>query len=135
MRSWHWCTLSCVSLVLTAVAAAADMLPAKSPFHLRIGVEQLRNPFWYEAHGSPAEAKEFWDKQHWERAFRQWAGDGYNAGNCFRSHNRHYLQRGDAMVTPGSMFNPVLAFARAHGHRPVKPEGQSSKVARSRAFV
>src|SRR5438874_2144948 len=75
-------TAVCTILALTGVGpalAAADAPPPKPPLHLRIGVEQLRNPFWYEAHGSPAEAKEFWDKQHWERAFRQWAGDGYNA--------------------------------------------------------
>jgi hypothetical protein len=46
---------------------------------LRMGLEQLRNPFWYEQHGQPHEAKDFWDKGYWDRALNQWAQDGYNA--------------------------------------------------------
>jgi hypothetical protein len=46
---------------------------------LRMGVEQLRNPFWYESHGQGAEARNFWDKKYWDRALKEWADDGYNA--------------------------------------------------------
>src|SRR5262245_13794255 len=46
---------------------------------VRMCVEQLRNPFWYEARGHKDEVKEFWDKNHWERVLKAWAGDGYNA--------------------------------------------------------
>jgi hypothetical protein len=47
------------------------------------------------------------------------AADGYNAGNCSGAHSNNFLQTGSAMVTPGSMFDPVLAFAKAHGNLPV----------------
>jgi hypothetical protein len=44
------------------------------------------------------------------------AADGYNRGGC-RSRNSN--QPTEAMVTPGSLFNPVLTFARTHGGLPV----------------
>ena len=47
------------------------------------------------------------------------AADGYNTGLCYKSSNPDYRQPGTAMVTPASMFGPLLAFARAHGNRPV----------------
>src|SRR5438309_10139351 len=40
---------------------------------VRMGLEQLRNPYWYEQHGQAQEAKDFWDKNYWERALGQWA--------------------------------------------------------------
>jgi len=46
---------------------------------VRMGVEQLRNPYWYERHGQPEQASRFWDKKHWERALEAWSQDGYNA--------------------------------------------------------
>src|SRR5438105_4519593 len=46
---------------------------------VRMGFEQLRNPYWYEAKGPRAEARAFWDKGHWERVLKGWADDGYNA--------------------------------------------------------
>jgi hypothetical protein len=45
---------------------------------VRIGVETLRNPYWYEENGHLAEAKQFWDKDHWDRVLRGWADEGYN---------------------------------------------------------
>jgi hypothetical protein len=44
------------------------------------------------------------------------AADGYNRGGC-RSHRGS--KPSQAAVTPGSLFNPVLAFARLHGNKPV----------------
>ena len=44
------------------------------------------------------------------------AADGYNRGGC-RSHKT--AKPTEAAVTPGSLFNPVLAFATAHGGKPV----------------
>ena len=55
-----------------------DVKTPPSRFDLRIGVEQLRNPYWYAAHGQEAEAKQFWDKGYWERVLKEWADDGYN---------------------------------------------------------
>src|SRR5437764_10893267 len=61
--------------------------PGKSPARVpragpvlgvRIGVETLRNPYWYAAQGHQAEAKQFWQKAHWERVLRGWAAEGYN---------------------------------------------------------
>ncbi len=46
---------------------------------LRIGVETLRNPFWYAEHGRQAEAQQFWDRAGWDRALRVWANEHYNA--------------------------------------------------------
>ena len=46
------------------------------------------------------------------------AADGYNAGSCGSSRNPHFLQPGSEMVTPGSMFDPLLAFAQQHGNLP-----------------
>jgi hypothetical protein len=67
----------------TAVPAARqNRPPAPKPapaLEVRMGFEQLRNPFWYEANGQHAEAKAFWDKAHWERVLKGWADDGYNA--------------------------------------------------------
>jgi hypothetical protein len=44
------------------------------------------------------------------------AADGYNRGGC-RSHRGPKPTQ--AAVTPGSLFNPVLTFARTHGGKPV----------------
>jgi hypothetical protein len=44
---------------------------------VRIGVETLRNPFWYAANGHDQEAKQFWDRGHWDRVLRGWADEGY----------------------------------------------------------
>src|SRR5947208_13844166 len=69
------------ALIFFAAAAAGAPPPVKerAALDVRVCVEQLRNPFWYEAHGQPAEAKEFWDRAHWERVLKAWAADGYNA--------------------------------------------------------
>jgi hypothetical protein len=45
---------------------------------VRIGVETLRNPYWYEENGQPEEAKQFWDRDHWDRVLSGWAAEGYN---------------------------------------------------------
>src|SRR6059036_1996647 len=45
---------------------------------VRIGVETLRNPYWYAAQGHQAEAEQFWEKAHWDRVLRGWAAEGYN---------------------------------------------------------
>src|SRR4051812_2748988 len=78
----------CTLLVLVGLAIGALVL-ARAPFaspperppalELRVGVEQLRNPFWYEAKGHADEVREFWDRDHWERVLKGWADDGYNA--------------------------------------------------------
>jgi hypothetical protein len=44
------------------------------------------------------------------------AADGYNRGGC-RSHRGATPTQ--PAVTPGSLFNPVLTFARTHGGKPV----------------
>ena len=44
------------------------------------------------------------------------AADGYNRGGC-RLHRTTSPTR--PSVTPGSLFDPVLAFARTHGGKPV----------------
>src|SRR5690348_5754445 len=48
-------------------------------FDLRIGVEILRNPFWYAAEGHDAEANAFWNKTEWDRRLRAWAAEEYSA--------------------------------------------------------
>lgn len=47
------------------------------------------------------------------------AADGYNAGSCGKPEPSGFLQPGDSMVTPRAMFNPLLTFAKKHGHSPV----------------
>jgi hypothetical protein len=49
------------------------------PLELRIGVETLRNPFWYADQGFDAEARAFWDRSAWDRVLRAWAAEEYNA--------------------------------------------------------
>ena len=44
------------------------------------------------------------------------AADGYNRGGC---RNHKTSRPTQAAVTPGSLFNPVLTFARIHGNKPV----------------
>jgi hypothetical protein len=44
------------------------------------------------------------------------AADGYNRGGC---RNHRGTRPSEPAVTPGSLFNPVLAFAKAHGGKPV----------------
>jgi hypothetical protein len=44
------------------------------------------------------------------------AADGYNRGGC---RNHRSSKPTEAAVTPGSLFDPVLAFAKAHGGKPV----------------
>jgi hypothetical protein len=48
-------------------------------FELRMGVEQLRNPYWYEEHGQLEEARRFWDRSDWESRLKAWSKEGYNA--------------------------------------------------------
>jgi hypothetical protein len=47
------------------------------------------------------------------------AADGYNYEGCTASNNKDFLQTGNSMMTPAQLFDPVLAFARSHGHLPV----------------
>lgn len=44
------------------------------------------------------------------------AADGYNRGGCRTAKSARPTE---PMVTPGSLFNPVLTFARTHGGLPV----------------
>jgi hypothetical protein len=44
---------------------------------VRIGVETLRHPYWYEENGHREEARQFWDRGHWDRVLRGWAAEGY----------------------------------------------------------
>ena len=44
------------------------------------------------------------------------AADGYNRGGC-RNHSS--ASPTEPAVTPGSLFDPVLAFAKAHGGKPM----------------
>ncbi len=74
-----------VAVVLSVIpssSARPGSKPAPAPrervLQVRIGVETLRNPYWYAEHGFPQEAKQFWDKDHWERVLRGWADEGYN---------------------------------------------------------
>jgi len=46
---------------------------------VRIRAEQLRNPYWYEKHGGAEEARQFWDREYWERILRTVRDEGYNA--------------------------------------------------------
>jgi hypothetical protein len=69
-----------VGALVLGRAPSASPPPERAPaLELRLGVEQLRNPFWYEAKGHADEVREFWDKAHWERVLKGWADDGYNA--------------------------------------------------------
>ena len=38
---------------------------APPALELRMGLEQLRNPYWYEQHGQPKEAKDWWETDYW----------------------------------------------------------------------
>jgi hypothetical protein len=68
------------------IALSCARCPAQSPppasggrvLGVRIGVETLRNPFWYAENGHVEEAQQFWDKDRWDRVLRGWAEEGYN---------------------------------------------------------
>lgn len=62
-----------------APAREKNQAPPARALELRMGVAQLRNPYWYDKHGQPAEARSFWDKGTWEKELKGWADDGYNA--------------------------------------------------------
>src|SRR5262249_5016816 len=49
------------------VSAPAPHRVKPSVLGVRIGVETLRNPYWYAAKGHQAEAEQFWEKAHWDR--------------------------------------------------------------------
>jgi hypothetical protein len=71
-----------IGLILGCLSAAARPLaaaPKTRGFELRMGVEQLRNPYWYEGHGQPEEARQFWDRGAWEQRLKAWSAEGYNA--------------------------------------------------------
>src|SRR4051794_13857302 len=58
---------------------ASARVPRAGPvLGVRIGVETLRNPYWYAAQGHQVEAEQFWQKAHWDRVLRSWAAEGYN---------------------------------------------------------
>jgi hypothetical protein len=104
----HRVRIALMLCILTGVAAgvvlprgqkAADRaLPDKVVQHpgslgLRIGVETLRNPFWYEQEGHEADARRFWDKSQWDAALRSWVEDGYKAVlDWIEPWNRHAWQ-------------------------------------------
>src|SRR5262245_55749471 len=88
MTVWARIVGTGVVALLVLAAIGMNLLPRagtlarqKEPaaLEVRMGFEQLRNPFWYEAKGQHAEAKEFWSKEHWDRVLKDWADDGYNA--------------------------------------------------------
>ena len=69
----------------SSASAAEEVREAKTPpqagtrqLSARIGVETLRNPYWYAENGHKAEAEQFWDKSHWDRLLRGWAAEQYN---------------------------------------------------------
>lgn len=80
-RTFH-ITLSVILACLLPLAAKsdnnADMVPRGS-LELRVGLEQLRDPFWYEANDQPAEAETFWNREGWEQHLKYWAENDYNA--------------------------------------------------------
>lgn len=70
------------------VLAAAPQKPAKPQsetimaprtLEMRIGMEILRNPFWYADEGHKAEAELFWDRKYWDRVLKGWAREEYTA--------------------------------------------------------
>ncbi len=56
----------------------SDPAVAGRELHVRIGVETLRNPFWYAEQGYQAEADQFWIKDHWDRVISGWVAEGYS---------------------------------------------------------
>src|SRR5262249_2422353 len=78
------CLVSAVA-VLAWLISGSTQHPATSPIPgspkrelaVRIGVETLRNPYWYAEHGYREEASQFWDRDHWDRVLRGWAAEGY----------------------------------------------------------
>src|SRR5262249_21216963 len=52
---------------------------ARRSFDMRIGVETLRNPYWYEEQGLNEDVRRFWDKKEWERILRGWKDEHYSA--------------------------------------------------------
>src|SRR5262245_51522827 len=92
-RHWmHLMSSSCLGLGLAGTVQPAQgsetprgQPPAAMPaplagraLNMRIGVETLRNPFWYAEHGHNAEAEQFWDQKHWDRILKGWSAEGYN---------------------------------------------------------
>src|SRR5262245_23611492 len=83
-RQWmHLLSTGCLGLSLSGTTSVAQSL-AKAGDELakpagpmqgralsvRIGVETLRNPFWYAENGYKVEAEQFWNQKHWERILK-----------------------------------------------------------------
>ena len=83
-RKAQWCLVALLAITVPLLLDRAREpgegtapVPRTRILGVRIGVETLRNPYWYEEHGHREEAKQFWDKRHWDRALRGWAAEGY----------------------------------------------------------
>jgi hypothetical protein len=81
-RTGVLCLIAAVA-AMSWLVAGPPQAPPTSPARLnralevRIGVETLRNPYWYAEQGHHEEAKQFWDRDHWDRVLRGWAAEGY----------------------------------------------------------
>lgn len=71
-------TLGCSVLLGGTGRSSEELRPRSRALRVRIGVETLRNPYWYAEQGHTEEAKQFWDKEYWDRILRGWADEGYN---------------------------------------------------------
>ena len=106
----------------------AAVAPDKPTLEIRIGLEQLRDPFWYEDHGYPDEARYFWDQNHWENVLKQWARQGYNAllywpepwtEASFQSFLVRYREFPEARMLTDEQYDRIIdhvnwIFGRAH---------------------
>src|SRR5262245_18037418 len=76
-RSMGRVVASLAALGSSCVLAQAAPASVARPLAVRIGVETLRNPFWYAEQGFAPEAEQFWDRRHWDRVLQGWAAEGY----------------------------------------------------------
>jgi hypothetical protein len=78
-RGAAFLTLSLMLLLNRGVCLAQDPAPVARDrvLGVRIGVETLRNPFWYAENGHVEEAKQFWDKDRWDGVLRGRVEEGY----------------------------------------------------------
>ena len=90
--------------------------------------EQLRNPYWYAAHGDAEAARQFWDMAYWDRVLETLADEGYNAvlflpepwqGHAWQTFLIRHDEFPEARDMPVEDYDRVIAqvrriFARAH---------------------
>ena len=131
------CLLATVGVIVWLITGSSQPPSANSDppappsraLAVRIGVETLRNPYWYAEHGYSQEEKQFWDRDHWDRILRGWADEGYtyvlywvepwnrHAWQTFTYHRRAHRVVNEAAIGRGQLRCLRAATTGSQSHR------------------